>query len=131
MDYTKAGIIAGVIFVLLDSVWLGLIARSFYKEQLGTLMRAQPQWWAAGCVYLFMIAGFVWFVFPQVSMVRSVMSAVQYGARFGVVVFGVYECTNYATLAGWPLSLMIIDIIWGGVLYAAASAAVFYLRSFW
>lgn len=131
MDYIKAGIIAGVTFVALDALWLGFVARSFYKEQLGALMRPQTNWWIAGLAYLFMVAGFVWFVYPLMMMERSVFKAIQHGARFGMVLFGAYQCTNYATLAGWPSLLVMIDIIWGGVLYAAASAAVFYLRTFW
>jgi uncharacterized membrane protein len=133
MDFLsiKAGIVAGIIFVALDALWLGLIARSFYKEQLGSLMRDQPDLILALCAYAFMVAGFVWFVFPQVQMTRSILQAIQYGARFGVVVVGIYECTNYSIINGWPFSLLIIDTLWGGVLYAAASAAIFYLRNVW
>jgi uncharacterized membrane protein len=129
MDMIKAGIIAVITFGLMDALWLGVIARSLYKDQLGALMRPQPHWWMTACVYLLMVAGFVWFVFPQVQMTRSLLQALQYGARFGVILYGVYECTNYATLAEWPFKLVIIDTIWGGLLYAVASAAVFYLRT--
>lgn len=133
MDYLciKAGIVAGITFVALDVLWLGFIARSFYKNQLGTLMRAQPDWFLAACGYIFMVAGFIWFVFPQVQMTRSVLQAMQYGARFGVVLAGFYECTNYAIIAGWPFPLVIIDTIWGGVTYAVVSAVIFYARNVW
>lgn len=133
MDYLsiKAGIAAGITFIALDALWLGLIVKSFYKEQLGALMRAQPDYFMAACAYLFMVVGFVWFVFPQVQMTRSVLQAMQYGARFGVVLVGIYECTNYAIIAGWPFPLVIIDTIWGGILYAVASAVIFYLRNVW
>lgn len=131
MDYIKASIVAGLVFIALDALWLGLIARSLYQKELGALMRPQPNWWIAGCVYLLMVAGFIWFVFPPVMMMRSLLKAVQYGARFGVVLFGVYEFTNYATLVGWSSKLVLIDTIWGGILYAAASAAIYYLRNIW
>jgi len=131
MDYIKAGLIAGITFVALDALWLGVIAKSLYKKELGALMRPAPQWIAAGCGYLLMIAGFVWFVFPQIQMTRSVLQAIQYGARFGVVLFGVYECTNYSMIVGWPWMLLVVDTIWGGVLYAVASIIVFYLRNIW
>lgn len=133
MDYLsiKAGVVAGITFVALDALWLGVIVKSFYKEQLGTLLRAQPDWFMAACAYIFMVAGFVWFVFPQVQMTRSVLQAMQYGARFGVVLVGIYECTNYAMIAGWPFPLVIIDTIWGGVLYAVASTIIFYMRNVW
>lgn len=133
MDYLllKAGIAAGTVFIALDALWLGMIARSLYKEQLGSLLTTQPDWLMAFCVYILMILGFIWFVFPQIQMTRSILQAMQYGARFGVVVFGVYECTNAAIIAGWPFYLVLIDTLWGGVLYAVASAAIFYLRNIW
>jgi len=133
MDYLslKAGIVAGIIFVALDALWLGVIARSFYKNQLGALMRAQPDWIMAACGYIFMVAGFLWFVFPQVQMTRSILQAIQYGARFGVVLAGIYECTNYSIINGWPFPLVIIDTIWGGIAYAVVSAVIFYMRNVW
>lgn len=129
MNMIKAGIVAALIFGVMDAVWLKVIVRSLYKSQAGILLRPQPNWWMTACVYLLMIAGFVWFVFPQVQMTRSILQALQYGARFGVILYGVYECTNYAALAEWPLQLVVIDTLWGGLLYAMASAAVFYLRN--
>ena len=129
--FLKAGIVAGIIFVVLDLFWFGVIMRIFYKDQLGFLMRSQPDWFMAACGYAFMVAGFLWFVLPPVQMTRSIMQAMQYGARFGVVLYGVYECTNYAVIAGWPFSLVIMDTIWGGLVYAIASAAIFYLRNVW
>lgn len=129
MNMLKAGIIASFVFILMDALWLRVIARSLYKNQMGALLRSQPNWWMAACAYLLMVAGFVWFVFPQVQMTRSIMQVLQCGARFGVILYGVYECTNYAILAEWPLRLVVIDTIWGGLLYAVASAAVFYLRN--
>jgi uncharacterized membrane protein len=129
--YIQAGIIAGIIFIALDALWLGVIARSWYKNQLGALMRAEPDWFMAACGYIFMVAGFLWFVFPHVQMTRSVLQAIQYGARFGVVLAGLYECTNYAIIAGWPFPLVIIDTIWGGIAYAVVSAVIFYMRNVW
>jgi uncharacterized membrane protein len=131
MDYIKAGIVALVAFAAMDALWLGVIAKTLYKEQLGALMREQPNWWVAVFVYIFMVAGFVWFVFPQIMMTRSVLQALQCGGRFGVILYGLYECTNYATIIGWPLPLVVIDTLWGGVLFSAASIAVYYLRNIW
>lgn len=131
MDYLKAAIIAGVTFITLDGLWIYFVAQSLYRRYLGALMRPQPQWVVAGLAYVLMVAGFIWFVYPQVQMTRSVLQAMQYGARFGIVLFGAYELTNYAILANWPITLMVIDTLWGAFLYAAASVAVFYIRNIW
>lgn len=127
--YIKAAVIAGITLVALDALWLGVIARSWYRQQLGSLMRPQPQWFIAGCRYAFMIAGFMWFVYEPVQMTRSLAHAMQYGARFGAVLFGIYECTNYAIIAGWPAPFIIVNMLWGSIVYAVASAALFLLRN--
>ena len=46
------------------------------------------------------------------------------GALFGVVVYGVYDFTNYSTLRQWPFALTLVDVAWGAVASAAASVAV-------
>lgn len=128
MLYIKVGIIAGIVWMVLDALWLGVIARPIYKQEIGALMRANPNWIAAGIVYVLMIAGFLWFVFPQVQMTRSLLQAMQIGARFGVVLFGVYNFTNYAVLSQWSLIISFMDTIWGGVTYAIVSAVIFVMR---
>ncbi len=45
----------------------------------------------------------------------------------GIGIYGIYELTNYATLRNWPLSLVIIDTLWGGILFASATCMVKYI----
>ena len=40
-----------VILLALDALWLGVIAPSFYRAQIGFLMAASPNWSAAGAFY--------------------------------------------------------------------------------
>ncbi len=51
-------------------------------------------------------------------------SAVVYGALFGLVVYGVYDFTNYSTLRQWPFVLALVDVAWGAVASAACAVAV-------
>ena len=39
----------------------------------------------------------------------------------GLVIYGVYEGTNYAILKKWPLKIVIMDTLWGGILFALTS----------
>ena len=112
--------------LILDGIWLGLIATAFYKNELGTMARRQgdvltPIWSAAVVVYLVLALGIIWFVLPRVSPANSIMSAAAWGMAFGLVTYGVYDWTNRATLAGYSMRLTLVDMLWGGVICGVSS----------
>lgn len=107
---------------VLDALWLGVVGRDFYKARLGQLLLDQPKWPAAILFYLIHAAGIV--VFP-VALSASWLSAILYGALFGVVVYAAYDLTNLATLRGWPMAVSLVDLIWGTMVTAAACVAAF------
>ncbi len=113
---------AGAAFVVLDGLWLGVLMRGFYRDQLGPLARMSggslaPLWWAAAVVYVLLALGIVGLV---ASRATSPASAAGWGALFGLVVYGVYDMTNMATLRGWPLQVALVDMVWGTAACAAA-----------
>lgn len=115
-----------VMLLILDGVWLGLIATPFYKTELGTMARRQgdvltPIWSAAIVVYLVLALGIIWFVLPRVSLANPALSSVAWGVAFGLVTYGVYDWTNRATLAGYSLRLTLVDMVWGGVICGVSS----------
>jgi uncharacterized membrane protein len=110
-----------VLFLALDLTYLGIIMAGFYKSELGALARRSgdalsPVWWAASVVYVLIPLGIVLFALPRVGGDRWLLSALSWGFVYGVVLYGVYDFTNYATLDRWPLKLTFADILWGGVL---------------
>ena len=118
--------VGALVFMLLDGVWLGLLMKNFYRGQLAPIVRLAdggiaPNWPAAFVVYVLLGAGITIFVIPRAS---TVSSAAAFGALFGLVVYGVYDFTNYSTLRQWPLVLTMADVAWGAVASAAAAAAV-------
>lgn len=116
-------------FLVIDLIWLGVVARSFYQNQIGHLMRAQVNWAAALVFYLLFVAGIVVLaVWPAVER-QSFTHAVVLGALLGLVTYAAYDLTNLATLRGFPLTVTIVDLLWGTVLCASVSA-VTYLISF-
>lgn len=104
----------------LDLLWLGVIARDFYVRSLQNLMRTETNWPAAAMFYLFYITAITMLaVIPS----ASTTDAAKRGAMLGGVAYGTYELTNWAVLANWPALLVPVDIAWGILLTAAASAA--------
>lgn len=115
------------IFFIIDLVWLGVVASSFYKNQLGTMM--QVSWTPAIAFYLMYLVGLIIFaVYPGV-LAGSWKVALVYGALFGFFTYATYEMTNLATLKDWPLVLVPVDILWGTVLGAVVSVVTYYFYS--
>jgi uncharacterized membrane protein len=120
--------VAVVTFLVMDLMWLGVVARSFYQEQMGHLMRADVNWAAAFAFYLVFVSGVVVLVvWPAIDR-QSLTQALLLGALFGLVTYAAYDLTNLATLAGFPLKVAVVDLVWGMVLCATVSA-VTYLSS--
>jgi uncharacterized membrane protein len=125
-DTIKAAAIGAVAFMVLDGVWLGVVMKNFYREQLAPIVRLAdggiaPNWPAAVVVYILLGSGIALFVIPRAA---TVPSAAGFGALLGLVVYGVYDFTNYSTLRQWPFVLTLADVAWGAAATAAASAAV-------
>lgn len=119
--FIKLFLIALPVFFAIDMVWLVLVAKNFYKEQIGFLMRPDINWAAAIIFYLLFIAGLVTFVISPAVEKHSWINAVLYGAFFGLITYATYDLTNLATLKDWPLLVTIVDLIWGSVLAASIS----------
>lgn len=123
MPYMIAYISTAVVFFALDYLWLTRIAIGFYREQIGSLMLASPNFAAAGVFYLFYVVGVVYFaVMPAVSA-GSLVTALINGALLGLLAYGTYDMTNLATLKGWSLQMSLVDMAWGAFLTATAAAA--------
>ena len=108
-------------FLVLDGLWLGLLMSSTYKELLGSLMLAQPKWGPAIVFYLLYVLGVVFFVVLPALARASARRAALAGAFFGLVAYGTYDMTNWATLQGWSAQLALMDMAWGGLLTCLAS----------
>lgn len=121
-----------VIFLAIDLSYLGVIMRKFYKNQLGDLARRSgeslaPLGWAAVIVYLLIPLGILLFALPRVNPEVGLFSALLWGFLYGVTLYGVYDFTNLATLARWPVPLSFADTAWGGFLCAVVNAIAFRL----
>jgi uncharacterized membrane protein len=128
--YLVSYLLTAVIFFALDMVWLGLVAKNMYREELGPLLKSQPNWVAAGIFYLLFILGTLIFaVYPAVGK-HSLTSAVVLGALFGFFTYATYDLTNLATLKDWPLMISLVDIAWGTLLTSAVSVAGYFIVSF-
>lgn len=122
-------LVAFAVFMVIDLIWLGVIAAPFYRNQIGFLMAKNVNWAAAVLFYIIFIVGMVIFVIQPALTAQSITSAILLGALFGLVTYATYDLTNLATLEGWPLTLVVVDIIWGTTLSVLVSTITYILMN--
>lgn len=116
----------------LDMLWLGLIAKGLYGDSLGHLMRKSndvftPNWPAAVVVYLIIALGILCFALPKAG--DSYLMGLFWGAILGLVIYGVYDFTNYSILANWPLNITLIDFTWGMILCGLTTCFAVFIQN--
>lgn len=127
--FTKLYAIALPVFFTIDMIWLGLVAKNFYRSQIGSLMKSDVNWTAAIIFYLIFIAGLVVFVITPAMEKGSLSYALLFGALFGFVCYATYDLTNLAVAKDWPLLVTIVDLIWGAVLAASVSSVTYFIAN--
>lgn len=119
--------IAGFVgLVVLDLLWLGLVASALYRSQIGHLLNIVDGQMvvkvpAALATWAVIATGVQLFVLPRASGTGSIPSFMLWGAIFGLIVYAVYDLTNYAVVKNWPLTVTVVDIMWGGVVCSMTS----------
>lgn len=129
--FIKLYAIALPVFFAMDMVWLALIARNFYKNQIGFLMKPEVNWTAATIFYLLFLVGLVVFVIEPAVEKKEWMMALGRGALFGLITYATYDLTNLATLKDWPFTVVWVDMIWGTILAASVSVVTYALATRW
>lgn len=114
-------LLAMAVFLVLDLLWLGVVAQGFYEEQLGDLLADRPNAAAAFVFYALFVAGLLLFVIRPALEQGSVRNALVRGAAFGLVTYATWDLTNLAVLDGFPVVVAVVDMAWGATLAAAVS----------
>jgi uncharacterized membrane protein len=125
--FIKLYAIALPIFFAIDMVWLGFVAKNFYRNQIGSLMKGEINWVAALVFYLLFVLGLVIFVIAPAIEKSSWMHALLFGAIFGLITYATYDLSNLATLKDWPLLVTVVDLAWGATLAASVSSVTYFI----
>jgi len=112
-------------FVVVDLLWLGVIAKGFYRGALRPVMVDRIRVAPALLFYLVYPAGLTLFAIAPALATGDIARAAALGGAFGFFAYATYDLTNLATLRDWPVRLTILDLAWGTVLSAAAAVAGF------
>jgi uncharacterized membrane protein len=115
-------LISSICFILIDSIYLNLI-KGYFSKQIATVQGSEPKinYVGAALCYLFLIIGLNYFIIKPNKSVKEAF-------LLGIVIYGVFETTNYALFKKWNIFTVILDTVWGGVLFAITTYIVIILR---
>jgi uncharacterized membrane protein len=116
-------VVALVVMGVLDGLWLGVVARDFYRHEMGELMAVQVLKVPAALFYFAYPAGLMALALEPLP--QSASAAGGRAALLGLIAYGTYDLTNLATLRGWSWKLTLVDMAWGTLASAVAGTAAY------
>ena len=120
MNWIFALVAGAVTMGVLDALWLGPVARTFYESEIGEIMRERPNWVAAIVFYVLYVVGVVVMV---VRPYDGIGEAALAGGALGLIAYATYDLTSMATTKGFTWKLTVVDMAWGTLLTAAVASA--------
>lgn len=117
-------LISAIIFITIDSIYLNLI-KNYFKKQIQSVQGSSIQinFLGAALCYLFLIIGINYFIIkPRKSISDAFL--------LGLVIYGVYETTNYSLFKNWSILTVFMDTLWGGILFAITTYLVYLLSKY-
>ena len=116
-------ILTAFVFLVLDVIGLKFLIRPVFERHVGHLLADPFRLGAAALFYSGYVAGLLWFVSVPALRNSDPVAALIGGILLGLLAYGTYEFTNYATLTAWRLEQVIVDMIWGGFLTGVSAWA--------
>lgn len=113
-------LVSAILFVSIDSLYLQFI-QNYFSNQIN-LIQGSPiklNYLATILCYIFLIFGLNYFI---INRNRSVQDAF----LLGLIIYGVYETTSKALFSKWSWLTVLIDTLWGGILFALTTYLVKY-----
>lgn len=115
-------LLSAIILITVDFFYLNVI-KNYFLNQIKLVQGSEPKinYLGVALCYIFLITGINYFI---IKPKKSVSDAF----LLGMVIYGVYETTNYALLKNWSILTVFIDTLWGGLLFAFTTYIINMLR---
>ena len=109
----KTFFIALVFFCIIDVFWIYFVATPMYKQEVASLMQLKIP--PAILFYIIFLLGLIFFVINP-NHGNTLVNVFLIGTFYGLVTYGTYDLTVYATMHIFSLKLVVADILWGMIL---------------
>lgn len=119
-------IIAAIILFLLDIIWF---SQSKLTSNLASIQGSpiNTKYTVMPFIYILIAMGIVFFVIPRINDANSLSDSIIFGGLLGVVIYGVYDLTNYAIFDKYDFILALQDIVWGFIAVSIVTYIIYHL----
>jgi uncharacterized membrane protein len=115
-------LIALAVFLPIDLLWIGVVARDFYRDSMGALMADRPRMAIGLIFYALFLVGLVIFGMRAGIAANDWKPAALWGALFGFFCYATYDLTCLAVMKDYPVKLALVDLAWGTIISGVTSA---------
>lgn len=113
-------------FLAIDSIWISLVASPWMKKAVPHLMSPTPNLLAALAFYLIYLSVLLYLIIiPSISSKLGYQSLALQSFLFGFAAYATYDLTNLAIMRGYPLSMALADMFWGGIVTMATALIIY------
>ena len=116
MKFLALYLFTALVFLLIDVIGLRLMIKPVFERHVGHLFAEPFRLMPAAVFYFGYVAGILWFVSVPALNGGTPITALIGGLLLGLLAYGTYEFTNYATLRDWTLNQVAMDTAWGALL---------------
>ena len=102
-----------VTLLAFDGLWLGVVAKHYYKRQIGHVMATRPDILAAVLFYIVYLIGILILIIIPAHSNNSFTQLLWSAPLFGFVSYATYDLTSKAVIKKWPWKVTIVDLLWG------------------
>ena len=115
-------LLSAIVFITIDFMYLQSV-KGYFQKQVQSVQGSAMQinYLGAAICYVFLIIGINYFIIKPNKSIKDAF-------LLGLVIYGVYETTNYALFKNWYITTVIIDTLWGGALFAITTYIVNMMR---
>ena len=118
----KEIIIVALLMIIIDAMYISIIG----KDYIGMIEKIQKKKikmnsYGVFISYFFLVLGLYYFVIKDLKLKKKNNQYLIDAFMLGLVIYGVYEGTSYALIEDWYEKYLLVDTIWGGILFALVS----------
>ncbi len=119
-----------VVYSVLDLSWASLLMKDFYQSRIGPLFHFSVNIPALVLFYLLFVLGLLYFVVYPAQEKGSFPMLLISATLYGLVTYGTYDLVSMGTVAFWPLSLTMVDILWGVSVSVLVSSVAYFIATY-
>ena len=112
---------SAIIMLALDFVYLGSF-KNYFQSVFKNIQGKEINLRITGAIicYVIMLIGLNYFIISKKASLKDAFF-------LGFLVYLVYDSTNYATFTKWPFKMLMLDSVWGGILFTLTTFGTYKL----